>query len=121
MRADHTATPGGKRYFLLLVDDKSRFMWLRLLTTKDEAETMLWQFQAAAERESGRHLKTLRTDHGGEFNFSSLGEFFAELGVHRQLTAPYTPQQNGVVERRNQTIVGMARCLLKARGVPARF
>ena len=96
-------------------------MWLRLLTTKDEAETALRQFQAAAERESGRHLKTLRTDRGGEFNFSSLGEFFAELGVHRQLTAPYTPQQNGVVERRNQTIVGTARCLLKARGVPARF
>ena len=48
-------------------------MWLRLLTTKDEAETTLRQFQAAAERESGRHLKTLCTDRRGEFNFSSLG------------------------------------------------
>ena len=52
-------------------------MWLRLLTTKDEAETALRQFQAAAERESGRHLKTLRTDRGGEFNSSTLGKFYA--------------------------------------------
>jgi transposase InsO family protein len=115
------ATPGGKRYFLLLVDDKSRHMWLYLLKTKDEAATTLKKFQAAAELESGRRLKTLRTDRGGEFTSLSLGEYYADQGVQRQLTAPYTPQQNGVVERRNQTIVGMARSLLKAKNVPARF
>jgi hypothetical protein len=101
-------TPGGKRYFLLLVDDKSRYMWLRLLTTKDEAQEALKQFQAAAELESGQRLKTLRTDRGGQFTSASLGKYFADQGVQRQLTAPYTPQQNGVVECRNQTIVGMA-------------
>ena len=57
----------------------------------------------------------------GEFTSNELGEYFAEQGVQRQLTAPYTPQQNGVVERRNQTIVGTTRILLKARSVPARF
>jgi hypothetical protein len=63
----------------------------------------------------------LRTDRGGEFNSNELGEYFSDLGVQRQLMAVYSPQQNGVVERRNQTVVGMARCLLKTRNVPARF
>jgi transposase InsO family protein len=63
----------------------------------------------------------LCTDRGGEFTSKELGEYFFDQGVQRQLTASYTPQQNGVVERRNQTVVGMTRCLLKARGVPAKF
>ena len=96
-------------------------MWLRLLATKDEAQDALKKFQARAELESGQRLKALRTDRGGEFNSTSLGEYFADQGVQRQLTTPYSPQQNGVVERRNQTIVGMARSLMKAKGVPAQF
>ena len=115
------AMSGGKWYFLLLVDDKTHSMWLCLFTMKGEAETMLQQFQEAAKRESGHRLKTLHTDRGDEFNSTSPGEFFAELGVHRYLTTPYTPQQSGMVERRDQTIVGMARSLLKAKSVPARF
>ena len=79
-------------------------MWLYLLATKDEAQPALKRFQAMAELESGRQLKALRTDRGGEFTSSSLGEYYADQGVQRQLTAPYTPQQNGVVERRNQTM-----------------
>ena len=114
-------TPGGKRYFLLLVDDKSRYMWLRLLATKDEAEAVLKQFQAATELESGRRLKALRTDRGGEFTSTSLGKYFADQGVKRQLTAPYSPQQNGVVERRNQIVIEMARCLLNSMVVPTMF
>jgi transposase InsO family protein len=114
-------TPGGKRYFLLLVDDHSRYMWISLLATKDQASAAIKKFQAAAELESGHKLKLLRTARGGEFTSKELGEIFSDHGVQRQLTAPYTPQQNGVVERRNQTAVGMARCLLKAKGVPPRF
>src|SRR5664279_909146 len=101
------ATPGGKRYFLLLVDDATSFMWLALLATKDEAEASIVRLQAAAEAESGCKLKTLRTDRGGEFTSGSFTAYYAEIGVERHLTAPYSPQQNGVVERRNQTMVGM--------------
>jgi transposase InsO family protein len=50
----------------------------------------------------------LRTKRGGEFTSKELGEYFSDQGVQRQLTASYTPQQNGVVERMNQTVVGMA-------------
>ncbi|WVZ83459.1 hypothetical protein U9M48_030605 [Paspalum notatum var. saurae] len=115
------ATHGGRRYFLLLVDDVSRYMWLVLLTRKDEAADTIKKFQAGVEVETGRKLRALRTDRGGEFTAVTFGEYCTEKGVHRQLTAPYSPQQNGVVERRNQTVMAMARCLLKARKVPGTF
>jgi transposase InsO family protein len=66
----------------------------------------------------GRKLKALRTDCRGEFTSIEFVEHCIEHGVWRQLTAPYTPQQNSVVEWRNQTMVGMARSLLKAKGLP---
>jgi transposase InsO family protein len=74
-------TPGGRRFFLLLVDDHSRFMWLVLLTSKDEAATALRRFQAEAQTESRRKLRTLRTDRGGEFTSHALAAHFAETGV----------------------------------------
>jgi transposase InsO family protein len=113
------ATPGGKRYFLLLVDDFSRFMWIYLLRSKDEAETAIRRFQASAEVESKHTLRVLRTDRGGEFTATRFMDWCAELGIKRHLTAPYSPQQNGVVKRRNQTVVGTARCMLKGMGVRA--
>ncbi|WVZ53904.1 hypothetical protein U9M48_004791 [Paspalum notatum var. saurae] len=108
-------TPSGNQYFLLLVDDMSRYMWLRLLSRKDQAPAAIKNFQAAVEVESGRKLKVLRTDRGGEFTSVEFGEYCAKRGVQRQLTAPYSPQQNGVVERRNQSVVGMARSMLKSK------
>ena len=115
------ATLSGNRYFLLLVDDFSRYMWIALLDTKDAAPTAIKRIQAAAERKSGKKLLTLRTDRGGEFTSAEFSTYCAKLRVVRQLTAPYTPQQNGVAERWNQTIVGMARSMLKASGLPGSF
>ena len=115
------ATHGGRRYFLLLVDDCSRYMWLQLLTSKDEAAEAIRRFKARAEADSGKRLRVLRTDRGGEFTAVEFASYCAGEGVARQLTAPYSPQQNGVVERRNQTIVGMARSMMKAKAMPAEF
>jgi transposase InsO family protein len=114
-------TPSGNRYFLLLVDDMSRYMWLCLLASKDQALAAIRRFKAAAELESGRKLKVLRTDRGGEFTSVEFGAYCVEEGVQRQLTAPYSPQQNGVIERRNQTVVGMARSMLKAKALLGTF
>ena len=63
----------------------------------------------------------LQTDRGGEFTAVEFATYCAEEGVERHLTAPYSPKQNGMVERRNQSIVGMARCMLKAKGMPTAF
>jgi len=114
-------TPSGNWYFLLLVDDYSRYVWICLLPTKDAAAAAIKRVQAAAECKSGKKLLVLRTDRGGEFAATDFIEYCAELGVHRQLTVPYTPQQNGVVEWRNQSIVGTARSMLKAKGLPGKF
>ena len=94
---------------------------MRLLTSKSEAAEAIKQLKAKVEAESGRRLRVLRTDRGGEFTAVEFATYCAEEGVERHLTAPYSPQQNGVVERRNQSIVGMARCMLKAKGMPAAF
>jgi transposase InsO family protein len=114
-----SATPGGKRYFLLLVDDKNMFMWLALLSAKSDTLTALKKFQAKVEVETGRRLRVLRTDNGGEFTSVEFEMYCAEHGVERQHTTPYTPQQNDVVEQRNQSVVTMARSLLKSRSMPA--
>lgn len=114
-------TPSGNRYFLLLVDVYSRFMWLSLLPSKDGAAAAIKRIQAAAERKSGKKLRALRTDRGGEFLVHHFADYCAELGVRRETTAPYSPQQNGVMECRNQSVVGTARSMLKAKGLPGMF
>lgn len=68
------ATPGGKKYFLLLVDDYSRFMWLMLLAAKSDTPAAIKRFQVAVELESGRKLKILHTDYGGEFTSIEFGD-----------------------------------------------
>ena len=115
------ATPSGNAYFLLLVDDRSRYMWATLLPSKDRAAAAVMEFQARAEVEAGCKLRAFRTDRGGEFTSKAFMEYCATDGVQRQLTAPYSPQQNGVVERRNGMVVGTARSLLKAKGLPGWF
>jgi transposase InsO family protein len=74
-------------------------MWVVLLPTKDGAPAAIKHVQAAAERKSGKKLYALRTDRGGEFTVNHFNDYFTELGVQRQLTAPYSPPQNGVIEQ----------------------
>jgi hypothetical protein len=96
-------------------------MWLELIKSKDEAFTSFKKIKAAAESESGKRLKAFRTDRGGEFNSGVFTVYCNEHGIKHNTTAPWTPQQNGVVERRNQSVVEMARCLLKSMKVPGCF
>jgi hypothetical protein len=116
-----SVTLSGNRYFLLLVNDYSHYMWVALLATWDVAPTVIWNIQAAAECKSGKKQCALRTDRGGEFTAAHINEYFTELGVHHELTSPYTPQQNGVVERQNQTVVETARSMLKAKDLHGIF
>ena len=112
------ATPGGKTLFLLLVDDKSRFMWLILLQAKSEAGEAIKRIQARAEAECGKKMRMLHTDRGREFSSASFGKYWDELSMQRQLTAPYSSQQNGVVEGQYKTIVGTTRSLLMTAEMP---
>ncbi|GKA65283.1 zinc finger, CCHC-type containing protein [Tanacetum coccineum] len=91
-------TPSGKKYIFLLVDDYSRYMWVYFLTTKDQAFDTFKEFKNSIENELRTTLKMLRTDRGGEFTSNEFMLYCKENGIARQLTAPYSPQQNGVVE-----------------------
>ena len=98
LRPNHPGNAGGRRYILLLVDDYSRFMWVLLLASKDEAERAIVKQQAAAEVECGHKLRMLRTDRGGKFTSATFYKHCTEKGVKRHLKAPYSPQKNGVIE-----------------------
>jgi transposase InsO family protein len=103
------STPGGRRYFLLLVDDATHYMWLKLLTAKSDAVAAIKEIKAATELKAGCLLRVLRTDNGGEFTTKEFMAYCANEGIQCHFSAPCTPQQNGVVERRNQTVLGAAR------------
>jgi IS30 family transposase len=99
------ATPRGNKYLLLLVDDLSRYMWVAAIPSKDRATVAMKEIQARAEGEFDLKLRVLCTDRGGEFIVREFTEYYVIESVHYQHITPYNPQQNGVIERRNGTVV----------------
>ena len=97
-------TPSKKRYIFVLIDDYSRYMWSILLGEKGETFEKFKKFKAIVEQETGTTITTFRSDRGGEFVSNKFQSYCETNGIMRQLTAPYSPQQNGVVERRNRTL-----------------
>jgi hypothetical protein len=85
-------TPVGNQYFLLMVDDKSRFMSIALLPSKDRTPEAIKDFQLRAKAKTKQKLGELCTDRRGEFNSSSFLEYCQDQGVQKQLTAPYSLQ-----------------------------
>ncbi|KAD3337069.1 hypothetical protein E3N88_32589 [Mikania micrantha] len=91
------------------------------VTGQDEAFKTFKEFKLKVENEEGIKLKMLRTDRGGEFTSNEFTQFCKDNGIAGQLTAPYSPQQNGVVERRNITMLSTTRSMLKAMSMPQNF
>lgn len=107
-----TATPSGNKYFLTLIDDYSRFTVVRLLKSKDEVPGVIKEYIAAMSTRFNRKPFALRTDNGKEYVSSELSNFLRKEGIQHQLTVTYTPQQNGVAERKNRSLTEMAKCML---------
>ncbi|CAI7755522.1 unnamed protein product [Closterium sp. NIES-54] len=119
-----TRTPSlsGSRYFLTIVDDHTRAVWVYPLKTKGElAAAVLKEWMPRAQRESGHKVKVIRTDNGGEFIGADFELVLKKKGIQHQLTVPYNPQQNGVAERFNRTLQEGARTLLGRAGLPDPF
>jgi transposase InsO family protein len=110
-----TKSIDGSVYFLTFIDDFSRKIWIYFLRHKSETFAKLQEFKAEAEKQSGKYVKVLRSDGGGEYSSKEYANFCKSQGVIMQTTSRCTPQQNGVVERKNQTIMNMARILLKEK------
>jgi hypothetical protein len=92
-----------------------------MLRSKDQATEAFVRYKADVENSSGNLIKILRSDRGGEFLAKSFQGVCDSAGIKHQFTAPYTPQQNGVVERKNRTVMEMTRALLKSMEIPSRF
>src|SRR5688500_18286665 len=104
-------TIGGIKYCLVIVDDYSRLGWLFFLQEKSHTQDTLKGFLRRAQNEFGLRIKKIRSDNGTEFKNSQI-EGFLEEGIKHEFSSPYTPQQNGVVERKNRTLLDMARIML---------
>ncbi|KAL4035058.1 hypothetical protein IC575_003732 [Cucumis melo] len=112
-----TKSFGRSFYFLIFIDDYSRMSWIYFLESKSETFEKFKHFKAKVEKQSGMFIKSLRSDRGREFLSNNFNHFCKEHGIHRELTTPYTPEQNGVAERKNQTVVEMARSMLQMKGL----
>ncbi|GJS61584.1 gag-pol polyprotein [Tanacetum coccineum] len=102
----------GKKYILVIVDDYSRYTWVYFLRTKDEAPDMIINFINQVQRNLKAQILKIRTDNGTELKNEKLLSFYAKLGIVHHTSIARTPQQNGVVERRNRTLVKAARAML---------
>jgi len=112
---------GGRRYFILFIDDATRWTEVEILKEKSEALAMFKAFKAKVEKKHGRSIKALRTDGGGEYTSKAFMAFLQSNGIEKETTAPYTPQENGVPERANRTVVSRARCMLFDAGLAKKF
>ncbi|GKA99789.1 retrovirus-related pol polyprotein from transposon TNT 1-94 [Tanacetum coccineum] len=99
----------GNGTVVVTLQGRERMCWFYFLTYKSEAFGFFKKFKALAENQSNRKLMVLRTNRGGESLSKEFNGFSNEHGIKRELTAPYTPEQNGIAERKNKTIVEMAR------------
>ncbi|KAJ9558174.1 hypothetical protein OSB04_012788 [Centaurea solstitialis] len=112
---------GKKSYCLVIVDDYSRFTWVYFLRTKDETSGLIKPFVTRVENKTNLRVKVIRSDNGTEFKNADLNSFCEEKGIERQYSAPTTPQQNGVAERRNRTLIEAARTMLADSKLPITF
>nr|GEZ56600.1 hypothetical protein [Tanacetum cinerariifolium] len=102
----------GKRYVLVVVDDYSRYTWVHFLRSKDEALEVIKTFLKKITVLLQSPVIIIRTDNDTEFKNQVLKEYFDSVGIYHQMSSVRTPQQNGVVERRNRTLVEAARTML---------
>jgi transposase InsO family protein len=112
---------GESKYCLVIVDDYSRFTWVFFLQEKSQTQETLKGFLRRAQNEFGLRIKKIRSDNATEFKNSQIEGFLKEEGIKHEFSSPYTPQQNGVVERKNRTLLDMARTMLDEYKTPDRF
>ena len=112
---------GGHSYFITFKDDHSSFRFVFFMTTRSEALSKFKILYKLAKKETGHSLSKLRTDNGQEFISKDFQDFIQLKGIRHELTAPYTPEQNFMVERDNRMVVKSARSMLHHYSMPLPF
>ena len=110
-------TKGGKRYFITFIDDSTRFCYVYLLKTKDEALHYFKAYKAEVENQLERKIKHLRSDRGGEYFSNDFDEFCVEHGIIHERTLSFSPQSNGIAERKNCTLTELVNAMLNTAGL----
>jgi len=111
----------GNFYALVIVDDFSRYTWILFLTSKNDAYKAFKKLAKVLHNENENSIKQIRSDHGGEFQNANFDRFCEKHGIIHSYYAPRTPQQNGVVERKNRSLKELARTMLNESNLPKYF
>ncbi|KAL5777431.1 hypothetical protein ACOSP7_010357 [Xanthoceras sorbifolium] len=109
------------KYFVMFIDDYGRFTWVYFFRSKADVFSVFQTFIALIETQFSTCIKILRSDSGGEFMSHNFQNYLQQKGIMSQRSCPYTPQQNGVVERKNRHLLDMVRTLLIESSVPSKF
>ena len=116
-----TQAKGGYEYFITFTNDYSRYGYVYLIRRKSKAFEKFKKFRAEVENQLGKHIKAIRSDRGGEYLLGDFKDYLTQNGIVSQLTAPGTPQQNGIEERRNRTLLEMVRSMMSYLTLPVSF
>jgi len=121
MGPTRTASLGGKKYILVIVDDFSRYTWAIPIREKSDAFDTAQHLFKKIQVERNCQIMRIRSDHGREFKNSKFKEFCLSYGIKQEFSSPITPQQNGVVERKNRVIQEMARVMIHSKNLAQHF
>jgi hypothetical protein len=112
------ASLNGYLYYVLFIDDNSRKTWTYFLKNKDGVLDKFQGFKAQVENLTRRKIKVLRSNNGGEYTSKEFDSFCIEVGIKREFTVPYNPEQNGVAERKNRTIIEATKSMIYDQILP---
>ena len=111
----------GAEYFVTFIEDKSRYVWIYILKNKSEVFKKILEWKSMVEKSSGEKVKTLRSDNGGEYTSKEFEDYFKKNGIRHKRIVPKTPEQNGVAERTNRTLVETVRAMSSDSKLPKKF
>ena len=117
----NTPSLGGEEYFLTFIDDYTHYTRVYVLKQKSEVFDKFLKWKALVENQSGHKLKVLRTNRGGEYTSTEFEKFLQSAGVCHEMTVPKTPEQNGVAERMNPTLLESVQSMLSGANLPHKF
>ena len=111
----------GSEYFVTFIDSYSHYTWVYVLKRKDQVFESFLKWQALVENSTGRKVKVLRSDNGGEYTSRKFKEHLSQHGIRHETTVPKNPEQNDTAERMNRTLMESVRSMLADSGLPQRF
>ncbi|KAH9679174.1 CCHC-type domain-containing protein [Citrus sinensis] len=116
-----TASIGGSHYFVIFIDDFSIRVWVYTMRAKDEVLEIFVKWEKLVETQTGRKIKILRSDNGGEYTYDPFLQVCQNEGIKRHFTVRHTPQQNGMAKHINHTLLEKVRCMLSNTDLDKKF